>query len=300
MIELPDTYKNKTINRYKQKGEEWINNIEAIIEKYQNKFQLEDIKLIENLSINIVLFAKSYKYGDIVMKIGTPGKTSIAEINIMKYYPSEYVPKCYYSNLEDRVMLLEKVNPGYNLSCLNNIEERVKVFSNIAKNLLVQPSKEDKFTTFEEKLKEDFEYAHNNKQAYSNIMELINIADSVYKKIKKRNLKKYVIHEDLNYKNILKAKKGWKAIDPHGVIGEKVIETSQFIREEIKRSNLEQNSIDEIISLLCKYFNEDRNLILEVLYVYIISKIIHYIRSKDSNSKISYNIDVAKKILSLL
>ena len=53
------------------------------------------------------------------MKIGAPGKTSITEMTVMKCYLAEYVPQCYASCLEDR-------------------EERIKIFSNIANHLLVE------------------------------------------------------------------------------------------------------------------------------------------------------------------
>ncbi len=119
MLEIPNEYKNKIINRYGAKGEEWLENINNIVGKYKKQFQLQDIKLIENLSMNIVIFSKSHQYGEIVMKIGAPGKTSITEMKVMKCYLAEYVPQCYASCLEDR-------------------EERIKIFSNIANHLLVE------------------------------------------------------------------------------------------------------------------------------------------------------------------
>ena len=111
------------------------------------------------------------------------------------------------------------------------------------------------------------------------------------------NLKKYILHDDLQYRNILKTKEGWKAIDPHGVIGAKVIETSQFIRGELELSSIEGKEIDEIVSLLSKYFKEDKKLILETLYMNIILKIIWYIKNKYSDETISYNLEIGKEIL---
>lgn len=54
-LELPNKYKDKIINRYGAKGEEWLENINNIVEKYKKQFQLQDIKLIENLTMNIVI-----------------------------------------------------------------------------------------------------------------------------------------------------------------------------------------------------------------------------------------------------
>jgi len=135
---------------------------------------------------------------------------------------------------------------------------------------------------------------------YLEIIEMVDIACDIYQKIKRMNLKKYILHNDLHHKNILKTKEGWKAIDPHGVIGAKVMETSQFIREELELSGVQEKEIDEIVSLLNKYFKEDKKLILETLYINIILKIIWYVKNKYSNETIFYNIELGKKILKIL
>ncbi len=298
MLEIPNEYKNKIINRYGAKGEEWLENINNIVGKYKKQFQLQDIKLIENLSMNIVIFAKSHQYGEIVMKIGAPGKTSITEMKIMKYYLAEYVPQCYASCLEDRVMILERLTPGYSLLQLEDREERIKIFSNIANHLLVEVDDKAKdFPTFDELFKEKIEYVYQNKKKYLEIIEMVDIAYSIYQKIKKMNLKNYILHDDLHHKNILKTKDGWKAIDPHGIIGAKVIETSQFIREELELSGIEGKEMNEIVSLLSKHFKEDKKLILETLYINVVLKIIWYIKNRYSNETIFNNIEVAEKLL---
>lgn len=193
MLELPNEYKNKIVNRYGAKGEEWLENINNIIEKYKKQFQLQDMKLIENLNMNIVIFAKSHQYGEIVMKIGAPGKVSITEMNIMKYYLEEYVPKCYASCIEDRVMILEKLMPGYPLSHVKDREERVKIFSNIANHLLIEADDKAKdFLTFDELFKEEIEYVYQNKQDYLEMIEMIDRACDMYQKIKEMNLKQSV------------------------------------------------------------------------------------------------------------
>ena len=38
MLEIPNEYKNKIINRYGAKGEEWLENINNIVGKYKKQF----------------------------------------------------------------------------------------------------------------------------------------------------------------------------------------------------------------------------------------------------------------------
>lgn len=113
MLELPDFFKIKTINRYGELGQKWLDNIDNIIDQYTKQFELENIELAENSNVNLVIFATSRQFGEVVMKLCSP--TSTREINIMQQYSENYVPKCYYSHLDDRVMILERLSPGYSL-----------------------------------------------------------------------------------------------------------------------------------------------------------------------------------------
>ncbi len=304
MINLPKNYKTRMINRYGQEGKEWLNNIDNIIEKYKNKFELENIRIIDKLSINVVLFAKSHKYGDIVVKIGPPCKTIISEINIIKHYSPKYFPKCYDSSVEDRVIVLERLFPGDNLTTVKDLNERTKIFANIADNLLnpienVSNTKE--FLTFNHIFKEKIKYAYQNKKKFESILWMIEKANNIYDKIYKMNLPKYILHNDLHHKNILKSEEGWKVIDPHGIIGERVIECLQFIRSELDNINLDiDNEFDKIITLVSKSYKEDKTLILETLYIYTIDKIIFYTKNKEKSNRILHNIHICEKILQQL
>lgn len=293
MLNLPEKFKINILNRYDEKGKKWLENLDCLIEKYTKKFELSDVQLIENMSINLVLFAKSELYGDVVMKIGAPDPTSLTEINVMKLYSSKYVPKCYFSSVEDKVMILEKISPGYSLVKLNTLEERIKIFSEISNYLLISANHTESFPTFDDLIKERMEYVYENKSTFTEILPMIAFANELYAKIKEKNLPKYILHNDLHHKNILKSQNGWKAIDPHGIVGERVFEACQFIRSEL---DLKKDNLEEILNLLSQYFQEDKQLILESLYIYMITKIIFHTKNKYDIASISYNIDLCRRI----
>lgn len=299
MLSLPENFKTMIINRYNQKGNEWLESLENLIYKYEKQFELKNLELVENLSMNLVMFAKSNLYGDVVLKIGAPGPSVITEIHVMQQYPSNYVPKCYYSCLENRTLLLEHLLPGYSLNTLPHMEERTQIFSNLANQLLLPTKSSEIFPNFHELFQKRIQYAKQNKSTFSHILWLIDIADELYHKIQSQNLPQYILHEDLHHKNILKTNTAWKAIDPHGVIGEKVFETCQFIRSEIKKDDLEKNIIDKIVTAVSYYFKEDKALILEALLIYNIDKIIFYTKNNFDSSIISFNIEVCKLLLEI-
>lgn len=297
MLSLPENFKTMIINRYSEKGSQWLGNLDNLIHTYEKQFELESLELVENLSMNLVMFAKSNLYGDVVLKIGAPGPSVITEIHVMQQYPSDYVPKCYYFCLENRTLLLERLLPGYPLNSLPNREERTQVFSNLANQLLLPAKSTEVYPTFCELFQKRIQYANQNKASFSDILWMIDRADKLYHTIQAKNLPQYILHEDLHHKNILKTRTGWKAIDPHGIIGEKVFETCQFIRSEIKIDALEKDKIDKIVTAVSYYFNEDKRLILEALFIYNINKIIFHTKNNFDSSIISFNIEVCKLLL---
>lgn len=131
-------------------------------------------------------------------------------------------------------------------------------------------------------------------------MYLIEEMKNLYKEIQKMNLDKYILHNDLNHKNILKSENGWNVIDPHGVVGEKTIETTQFIKSEIEMNKSDINDINKIVLSISKELGEDKKLILKFLYIRIIEKIIWFVKVNENKDIISYNIDVANNVLKLI
>lgn len=122
MLVLNDTFKEKIINRYQKDGIEWLNNFNTVVDKYKDMFNLSNIKILDNLSINIVIKAKSKDFGEVIMKIGAPGMTFLNEIKYINLLSLDNMVKCYYYNTDDRVMILENIYPGYNLTNVESFD----------------------------------------------------------------------------------------------------------------------------------------------------------------------------------
>ncbi len=303
MLELPEKFRKNIINRYNEKGIEWLSNLDNVVNKYINKFELKDVELIKDLSMNLVIFANSKKYGDVVLKICAPRKTADTEINVMKQFNISNMVKCFYYNLKDRVLILERIVPGYSLDNVKKQNDRIKIFCEVLKNYSIPDNNKNEFPTYEKKLKNTLKYFYSNKiefSEYNDIIYLVEEMKNLYNEVQKIKLNKYILHNDLHHKNILKAENDWKVIDPHGVIGEKPIDTIQFIRNEIEITKSDINEINNIVSLISEELEEDKNIILKFLYIIIVQKIIWYTKTKHSKEVITYNIDVASKVLKLV
>ena len=303
MINLPEKYKINIINRYNEQGKKWLDNIDEIIYKYIKNFGLTNISLINDLSMNIIFFATSKVYGEVVVKILTSKKSFISETSYIKQCNSKNIVKCYYSNLEDKAIILERIIPGENLTIVNDRTQRVKIFCDVLNSLVVEYDNKintNNFMSFDNILDDKLLFIKDNKEYYRNILDLIEKAIILNNELKDMNLKVGILHNDLHHKNILKSENGWKVIDPIGIVGYKVIEILQFIRWELEIEKRDLSKLHEIINLVSNYTKYDILLIYKSLYVYSIDKLIFYIKSKFSKDTIIYNINLLKYIFNYI
>lgn len=297
IVKLPDKYIDKAIYRFKMEKNNFLKNINIIINKYEQKFKLKKIELIENLTINIVLKAYCEKFGYVILKIGVPDSIKY-EIDFIKKCNSKYIVRCYYYNYEDGIMILEKIKPGYSLNILDNIDDRLRIVSDIANDILINC---DYNEVSSKRYSKSFYDKVNDEKIYNNLdikmKEIVEIAKTYYHEIEQMNLKEYILHRDLHYKNILKSQDLWCVIDPHGIIGYKVFEIPQIVKSELEMVNHDINKLESIIFKLSTYFKEDTNLIYKSLYVDTVEKILFLLSNGYKKEDIDYQKNICNAII---
>lgn len=77
----------------------------------------------------------------------------------------------------------------------------------------------------------------------------------------------YLLHADLHHNNILSSGTQRKAIDPHGFIGERVMETARFLENEIVKNEINEESVLETIKMMSNSYEEDEELICKSLFI---------------------------------
>jgi len=274
LLELSDQYKTKIISMFGSAGEAWLASIPSVINKYVTKFNLNNLRVHEALSINLILYAECQEFGAIVLKIGLPVFSELIyrESLALEEFNGIGACKCYYKNLDDGIRILERLVPGETLHSIDDREERVKAFCNVALALDVKLSHHISLPFYREILDRSIKQSDEQPERFKVLKELIIIANNLYKEIEDMGLPKYLLHADLHHDNILTSGVGRKAIDPHGFLGEKVLETARFIENEISKQEINKDNILGVIGLIAKYFSEDRFLICKALFIdYVLS-----------------------------
>lgn len=274
MLDLPEQYKTKIISIFGTLGENWLANVNVIVDKYIAKFNLSNLKIHEDLGINLILYAKCEKFGEIVLKVGLPvfNELIYRETKALEEFNGNGACKCYYSNQDDGIRILERLVPGEILHNVEDREERIKAFCNVALNLDVKLTNPIQLPTYREILDRSINQSDEQSEKYKSLKEFIVAANDLYKQIENSNLPKYLLHADLHHENILTSNNGRKAIDPHGFLGEKVMETARFMENEITKKEMNKENVFEVVDLMANYFNEDRVLICKALFIdYVLS-----------------------------
>lgn len=214
---------------------------------------------------------------------------------MLKKY-GELACKCIYKNEKDKILLLEKLEPGENINQVKNREERLKYFTQLMKQTVLEID-DKSWDTYEERIKRDFLCAMKNKQKFGETASLVPTAYEYYKEVQNLKLKKYLLHGDLGAGNIIKSGNMWKVIDPQGVIGEEIFEVIKFTRSEIENDDNLTQAIVETIEGLSKLIPYSKQLIAKVTFIELIRVNCLRISDNDSGKYVNKNLILAKEML---
>lgn len=265
MIEIPSEYQNKITGKFPEFAGDWLRECGFLLEKYQKKFDLNNLRPVNDLSYNLVFFGESLKYGQIVLKLGLPQNEAIREISAYQLLNKAVMCDCFYSNKSDRVLLLKRLKPAKTLDSLKNQKQKTAVFCEIAAKIKT-PELSASLPTYQDILQKAFRKAKND-PSYLFVLEEVKLAEVYYQGIKKLNLARFLLHGDLHHDNILSDKDNWKAIDPHGYYGESGLEAARFMENELNRGPVNSKNIDSIVSLVALNFRENKELLLKFWYI---------------------------------
>lgn len=232
---------------------------------------------------------------EIMLKLCRPNYQVKKEANMLNKY-GEIACKCYYKNEEDRVLVLEKLIPGDTLNQIPEREERIKEFTKLMKKTVLE-IEEGEYSTYQERIEKSLKSAMENPLKYGDTAQFVPIAYEYYQEIQKLGLKKYILHGDLNLRNIVKSGNTWKLIDPQGVIAEGIFEVVKVVRGELENSSNVKQTLEETIHYLSQELSYSEELLAKVVFVELVR--INCWRTNEDNNRefINRNILFAKEVL---
>lgn len=240
-----------------------IDVIETKILHIKKKYNIENLKLLDNISYNIIIKGHSKTWGDVVVKLFLDNDKVNQEMNFYKFYSkNNRCPNVFILNEKKGYIILEDIKPGEKLDSIKDLESRIEIIKDIFISFNNKPTEEINIPNYLDVLKKQIHLINQNEFA-----KYISNVKKYCKNIEDLNLEKVVIHGDLHHWNILKKNDKWISIDPSSFIAEKIFDTAVYLQNEFWKYGENAENIAKTTELLASKLNINLKLLYEALYI---------------------------------
>ncbi len=244
---MDEEFKNRIINLYGDGGQNWLESIPSLIGKYEKEWNIKTLTPFK-LSYNYVCPARTSGNEEAVLKLSFPkNKEFTSEIEALKRLPTEVAIKIINEDLPEGAVLLERAVPGNPISSIQPDETQLHIASQVIKKLHQLASLEmlALFPNISDWAKAFGRYENTFSLNSGPIPKnLFDLGEGIFREFLQENKEQVLLHGDLHNDNILLSDRGWLAIDPKGLIGEREFELGAYLRNPFfdipKGSNYKQ------------------------------------------------------------
>lgn len=242
--EINKTFIENILNIYGDKGKKWLADLPRAVEKLAQKYHLERLTPVSNMSFNYV--ASGFQHAQpIILKLGLNEQDLTNEKNCLLAFTKHSAAKviAYKKN----VILMERAVPGTTLKSYfpNREIESTKIICQLIDKLrTISMPEQNTFHSVESLLD-----ALNKQSAIPQniLIKSRKLRDELLATTEKRVL----LHGDLHHENILRNGNDWLIIDPKGFIGDSTFELAAYMCNPIP-DLLEDDSCKHIIETRIK------------------------------------------------
>ena len=214
---------------YGEEGKQWLETIPSILKIYEEKWNIKILKpfpLFYNYVASVVC-----KKSKAVIKISFPKNKEFAtEMQALTIFNGDGAIKLLQEDTANSVALLELCEPGTILKNFGENKEQTEIAAAVMQALWKKIPKNHIFPTVADWGKGFARYKQTFNKSGPISMHIIQKAEDTYNRLLQSSSENYLLHGDLHHENILLSKRGWLAIDPKGVIGERAYDIGCFLR----------------------------------------------------------------------
>lgn len=215
---------------YGEEGDVWLQGLEARIEALSSLWQFRFLRPMADLSYNFVgLVERKAPLKLAVLKMAPQSSPLKREIQWLTGV-TKGTPEVYAKEEKLNAFLMEYLEPGYSLKKLvqeGDDDTATRIICQTIRTIHSQQPGKSGFPHLADCLK-DFSFLHGHFNH-----KLLGQAESWFKDLTLERADDVLLHGDLHHDNILSCGTSWKAIDPHGYIGDPVAEVGVLFRNPV-------------------------------------------------------------------
>ena len=225
--------------------------------RYALRWGLSNIRQIDykSVTMNRLFTCNSAEHGECILKVGYDIKEIKNEYNILQEYKGTRFCKVYEADIENGILLLERIIPGIELREELDLDKRLELFCEVFSALHIQAADKSIYPTYMGWVSRITEYMRGRKD-YEILANKMTQAERICIELCEKFSGEMLLHGDLHHHNILLGKNNYyRIIDPKGVIGDRVFDIPRFISNEFDgfASNESKAEVDHDFDKKFKY-----------------------------------------------
>lgn len=239
------------------------------VDKYAAMWGISEIASGSLSDNNVVLPCDSERYGPAVLKALSPREVDAREMQMLADYAGRKICRLYEADYENNVFLMERVVPGESLWEIGDYAERARIAAAFMADFNLPCARPEVYPSYMWLHEKICGYMRSFGRAEEELHEHIERSLNIHRKLLKNFGSTCLLHGDLHQDNMLRAADGdYIAIDPKGMVGDPVFETSRYILNEFDLDAAKiEDKIGEIIEIFESATERSARIIALCLYV---------------------------------
>ena len=220
--------KNKIIEHF---GAVFFEKVLSVIDKYTTLWELSDLRQIDYFSVNCLFTCVSTTYGHCILKISPHLNETRTEYSMLKEFDSMGLCRVYKADIDNGVLLIERITPGTQLRDEPDLDTRLNVFCELFQGLHKPPANKTAYPTYLDWVVRIAAYMRTRTD-FKELSDKMTKAEEVCRYLWGKYNSEMLLHGDFHHDNILMSNNGYRIIDPKGVIGDRVFDIPRFMLNE--------------------------------------------------------------------
>lgn len=253
---MDETFIRNIVGMKGDAGRKWLASIPERLKDYEGKWSLKVFEPFA-LSYNYVAPAERADGTLAVLKLSFPEDSEFtSQIEALKLFDGNAAIRLLEEDRRNGAVLLERVMPGLTLDQLGE-EEATQIAAQVAKQLWKPAVKNDALIPLEQWY-QGFERLRQRFNGGTGPLpeSIVTQGQNLFSELLKTTTTPMLIHGDFHHFNILYSEqRGWLTIDPKGVIGDPLYDTSVFLYNPFP-GLLERPDVSQILETRIRIFSE--------------------------------------------